>query len=636
MQKIFIRYISLVVAGALAAMVIFGWLMQSRSARNNMVRNSNEKLDQIVQILNNSDAELKNLSDGLSEDYLTRARAFAYMVEKEPDILESRKKLNEIKKILSVDELHAINEEGILNAGTIPKYIGMDFRSTKQTKEFLSILNGKRDYLIQKVQPNGAEKKMFQYIGVKRRDQPGILQVGIAPDRLLRAKKRNELSYIFSRVPADEGYVLFAVNMKDKKVIAHSDGESTLETIEKLQYSDRMVEKFRSGRFYGSGKQKKFYVLRKHDNLLLGIGVTTKALYKESGEQMGMSFLYLALTSLVMIIMINYLLKRKIIDGVQHIASDLKLITAGNLETVVDEDSNPEFRQLSQGINQMVGSVLDASVKVSKVIDTVDLPIGVFEYHEDSDHVMATGRLRKVLCWSEETAEQLYSSREAFEATLNKIMKDPLTGADEIYYISRDPDRWIQIHMIKENGSTFGVAVDVTEDIREKKRIEHERDYDHLTGLCNIGIFRRKTEQLLESDIKTAAMVMMDLDFFKGVNDQYGHDWGDLYLKACAEILSTLNGPHGIAGRRSGDEFCLFLHGYDSKDDIRKVIDNFYKQTKEKKVMFPDGQQRCIEISSGLVWVSRGDSYVRIMKAADVAMYETKRSGKGFLSEYGE
>lgn len=82
MQKIFLRYISLIIAGALAAMLIFGWLMQSRSARNNMVRNSNEKLDQVVQILNNSDAELKNLSDGLSEDYLTRARAFAYIVEK--------------------------------------------------------------------------------------------------------------------------------------------------------------------------------------------------------------------------------------------------------------------------------------------------------------------------------------------------------------------------------------------------------------------------------------------------------------------------------------------------------------------------------------------------------------------------
>lgn len=636
MQKIFLRYISLIIAGALAAMLIFGWLMQSRSARNNMVRNSNEKLDQVVQILNNSDAELKNLSDGLSEDYLTRARAFAYIVEKEPDILDSRKKLNEIKEMLSVDELHAVDSDGILTAGTVPKYIGMDFRSTKQSKEFLSILNGKRDYLIQKVQPNGAEKKMFQYIGVKRRDEPGILQVGIAPDRLLRAKKLNELSYVISRVPADEGYVLFAVNVKNGKMVAHSEGKRMQEVMSEFNYSDRRMRQFRDGKFYGSGDRKKFYVLRRHGNLLLGTGVTAKALYAESGEQMGISFLYLLLTSVIMLIMINYLLKQKIIDGVHRIAYDLKRITEGHLETVVEEDSNPEFRQLSQGINQMVGSVLEASVKVTKVIDTVDLPIGVFEYHEDSDHVMATERLRRVLRWSEEEAEQLFCNRKAFEARLQEIMNDPLAGAEEIYYVSKDPDQWIRIHMTREKGSTFGVVVDVTEDIREKRRIEHERDYDHLTGLCNISIFHRTTERLLESDIKTAAMIMMDLDCFKGVNDHYGHDWGDQYLKTFAGLLDTLNGPHGIAGRRSGDEFCLFLHGYNSKDDIRKAIEDFYNRIEEKKILFPDGDLRSIKISSGLVWVSQGDSYIRIMKDADMAMYETKRSGKGFLSECGK
>ena len=180
------------------------------------------------------------------------------------------------------------------------------------------------------------------------------------------------------------------------------------------------------------------------------------------------------------------------------------------------------------------------------------------------------------------------------------------------------------------------MVVDVTEDIREKRRIEHERDYDHLTGLCNISIFHRTTERLLESDIKTAAMIMMDLDCFKGVNDHYGHDWGDQYLKIFAGLLDTLNGPRGVAGRRSGDEFCLFLHGYDSKDDIRKAIEDFYNRIEEKKILFPDGDLRSIKISSGLVWVSQGDSYIRIMKDADMAMYETKRSGKGFLSECGK
>ena len=82
---------------------------------------------------------------------------------------------------------------------------------------------------------------------------------------------------------------------------------------------------------------------------------------------------------LVTILVINRLLKHQIVDGIHTIMDDLHDITDGDLDTVVKVDSNPEFRQLSQGINKMVQGILDATVKISKVIDTLDLPIGVFE-----------------------------------------------------------------------------------------------------------------------------------------------------------------------------------------------------------------------------------------------------------------
>ena len=104
-----------------------------------------------------------------------------------------------------MDELHVIDENGILFAGSIPLYFGMDFHTTDQTKEFLSILDDPDSYLVQEIRPNGYEQKVFQYIGVARQDQKGIVQVGMAPTRMLDAQKRNQLDYIFSRVPVDGG-----------------------------------------------------------------------------------------------------------------------------------------------------------------------------------------------------------------------------------------------------------------------------------------------------------------------------------------------------------------------------------------------------------------------------------------------
>ena len=61
---------------------------------------------------------------------------------------------------------------------------------------------------------------MFQYIGVARQDKKGIVQVGMAPTRMLEAQKRNQLDYIFSRVPVDAGGVLFAIDKESGEVLA--------------------------------------------------------------------------------------------------------------------------------------------------------------------------------------------------------------------------------------------------------------------------------------------------------------------------------------------------------------------------------------------------------------------------------
>lgn len=115
-----------------------------------------------------------------------------------------------------------------------------------------------------------------------------------------------------------------------------------------------------------------------------------------------MTMAFLIFACLIMISVINWLLKIKIVNGIHRITDDLSKITEGRLDTVVNVDNNPEFRLLSQGINKMVQGILNATVRVSQVIDVVDMPIGVFEYGKDSREVMATDRLRLVLGWTEE------------------------------------------------------------------------------------------------------------------------------------------------------------------------------------------------------------------------------------------
>ena len=96
--------------------------------------------------------------------------------------------------------------------------------------------------------------------------------------------------------------------------------------------------------------------------------------------------------------------------------------------------------------------------------------------------------------------------------------------------------------MRKEADREIGIAEDITTSYLERQRIEHERDYDVLTGLYNRFSFQRHMDYLFEhsEQLKIAALAMIDLDNLKKINDAFGHDWGDIYLQKIAMALNAL------------------------------------------------------------------------------------------------
>lgn len=637
MQKIFIRYLCYVMIIALLAILLLNYILQGREARNRMVENSEILLDQVALTLENNDTELTKLTADLGEDYLTRARAFAYIISMNPDVLKSQEELVKIKGFLKVDELHVIDENGILTAGTIPKYFGMDFRSSEQTSEFLRLLDEPDSYLIQDVMPNGAEKKIFQYVGVLRLDKAGIVQVGLSPKRLLEAKQKNELSYIFSMVSVDSKSGLFAISPESGEILAHTDKVWIGQDAEDMGLTGDYYEQLENGGFKTVNGVKKYYLLSKYKDLIIGRSVNEENLYSERFGQMVLISTYLLFTFLMVIFVINRLLKKQIVNGVHRIMNGLENITDGNLKIVVEVEDNPEFKQLSRGINKMVRSVLEATGRVSRIIDMVDLSIGVFEYHDETNQVIANEHLWKLLLISPKEAKALYLNKIDFIVRLKKIMTNREPEEDEIYKISEIPETWVKIHMASETTGTFGVVNDVTRDMHVKRRIKYERDYDSLTGLCKMEKFRTLVNILLSTggNLEFSAMVMLDLDRFKEINDRYGHDWGDVYLKIFAKCLMEFNGERGIAARRSGDEFCVFLYRYGSQDEIRALFNDFYQRIEENKIIFPDNSKRSIRISAGIAWCGGElNNMDTLMKASDIALYDAKKNGRGQWAEY--
>ncbi|MEF2145729.1 MAG: diguanylate cyclase [Desulfovibrionaceae bacterium] len=165
--------------------------------------------------------------------------------------------------------------------------------------------------------------------------------------------------------------------------------------------------------------------------------------------------------------------------------------------------------------------------------------------------------------------------------------------------------------------------IDTIRDLAEK---------DPLTGLHNRRHFFGKarslyTEAMERGSPLTAAI--LDLDHFKRVNDEYGHDAGDEVLKATAHILRRRFGKQGLVARYGGEEFCLLLPGMDGKQTA-KSLELFRKELEQARITTAEGTVS-ITLSAG--FSSNTEASVEAMlKRADEHLYEAKRTGRNRIA----
>lgn len=295
-----------------------------------------------------------------------------------------------------------------------------------------------------------------------------------------------------------------------------------------------------------------------------------------------------------------------------------------------------EIDELTDAIEAATKNYIETADKVSRIIEMVDVPIGVFECRESMRYVFTTDRLDEIFSLSRETAEKLYSDRQKFVKWLSGLMSRPESEEENVYKICDDPEKWVRIFTVTNGSDMLGIATDVTYDVSEKRRIKLERDYDFLTRLRSMSYFRVSVEHLMETKGKRVqALMMLDLDKFKLVNDTYGHEVGDDYLCALAKTLKEYDDERSIVGRRSGDEFLMFFHGFTSRAQTLERAREFFRSLAANQFTFPDGVTRAIAVSGGLCWRDDvGDSIDDLLEAADRALYRAKHQDAGYFVEY--
>jgi diguanylate cyclase (GGDEF)-like protein/PAS domain S-box-containing protein len=165
--------------------------------------------------------------------------------------------------------------------------------------------------------------------------------------------------------------------------------------------------------------------------------------------------------------------------------------------------------------------------------------------------------------------------------------------------------------------------------------------YDHLTGLLNRSAMKAEVQKLIDrvkDNNGKLALLFIDIDCFKKVNDTYGHIVGDALLEHVAGRLNS-NTRHGrkrrcdVIARMGGDEFLIALPDIKNPDDITRLTDKIMDLI--RKPFFIGNDKLCISASIGIaVYPDDADSIDALIDLADKAMYKIKRSGKNAYRFY--
>ena len=256
-----------------------------------------------------------------------------------------------------------------------------------------------------------------------------------------------------------------------------------------------------------------------------------------------------------------------------------------------------------------------------------------------SEEVVGGGCADNVLCHVDDRGTHLCKG----DCPLALTIANGNTHKAEVYLHHKDGHRVpvsVRVTPLTDDDNNIIGAVEIFSDISSKlanemrlKELEQMAMLDRLTNLANRHYLERELDASLEGKRRYGSLfgiLFMDIDDFKRVNDQYGHEVGDRVLQFVAGTINADSRPFDLYGRWGGEEFIGIVRNVTQADlwhlgeRLRNLVEESYIMVNENRLQ--------VTISIGATMVSESDSITTLLHRADALMYQSKAAGKNCVT----
>ncbi|WP_394559445.1 diguanylate cyclase domain-containing protein [Aquipseudomonas alcaligenes] len=364
-----------------------------------------------------------------------------------------------------------------------------------------------------------------------------------------------------------------------------------------------------------------------------------RRLYQEGRKAIGIFLAQATGVGLVAWVLIYLGLEFGILRRVSRMHRDISAIGPESNRQRIRDSGNDELGRLSQEVNRMLERLEQSETRDREILDAIQ--DGYFELDHDGRITALNRALCSMLGYGEE--ELLGSSFEGLmeqddlERAVDQLTRAHQSG-ENVRFIAplqrRDGSRGYyetRFSIIHDGQNAFagyrGIMRDISDQVAYQNRLLDMAYTDPLTGLHNRKAFTEQLPLALEKTRRNGeqlALIYLDLDRFKEVNDRFGHDVGDLMLQSIAERLRGAMRQPDRVYRLGGDEFTLIVAG--GTGEVAQRVALRLLETLKKPVQVEQQVIDFVTPSIGIaLYPEHADNAESLVKAADSAMYEAKR-----------
>ncbi|CAG36855.1 diguanylate cyclase [Desulfotalea psychrophila] len=367
------------------------------------------------------------------------------------------------------------------------------------------------------------------------------------------------------------------------------------------------------------------------------------------------SLILITVFGLFMALLITYLLKAIILAPVMLLTNHVLQITkSGDLSARISLLQNDEIGTLAREENRMLMQLESQRREITEAKDTLNAiiensQVGVMALRGEQIMYKGNQRLADIFAYNSpesmegRSAREFHLSEENYIEFREKYFKKLVDGNQiQVEYKLRRKDGssvWCTLSGKAIDSSTppdleKGVVWtidDITTKRQSREKLQRLATTDSLTGLCNrsqlFEIAEAELERQRHSSEHNLSLVMLDIDYFKKINDAHGHAAGDLVLKAFADIGRKYLRDVDVFARIGGEEFIILLPGTDIKVAL-KIAERFRALVEKNPVMVNE-KEIAFTVSFGVTaWNGIEQTFEEVLHEADSALYVAKEKGR--------